>query len=70
MMAECYFACRNCGPQDDPLGDSHGCCPICGSPLELALRGSAHHDGRCERPVNVLGDWTDISVEPLEEWEA
>ncbi len=34
MMAECYFACRNCGPQDDPLGDSHGCCPICGSPLE------------------------------------
>ncbi len=37
MMADLYFACRNCGPQDDPLGDSHGCCPICGSPLERLI---------------------------------
>ncbi len=33
-MPDEYFWCRNCGMQDDPLGDSHGCCPVCGSPLE------------------------------------
>jgi hypothetical protein len=33
MMADFYFACANCGPQEDPLGDGHGCCTVCGAEL-------------------------------------
>ena len=32
MNGETFF-CPNCGPQDDPLGNGHGCCPICSMEL-------------------------------------
>ncbi len=47
-------------------------CPFCHriiQPLELALRQSPHHDGRCARPADGIA-WIDIPVAPLEDFDS